>query len=307
MAITRKKVTKEKEDLTVLESAKIKLSEEQGYEGDTIKFDIETIPEKYDRKNLVLIPEDDDVIKINYDKEEIFINSDELKDVEINLKDIPTESSYDKVTITASGINPEKAKEIKQKETKEETKQEEDKVETKQEEIKEEVKNPVSKEKKQSTKTKSNQKVGKKKMTNKKKNIKKFSEKSYTKEELINDLVINLEENEYSKKELSDIINKIDELRENALVKGKTITMKNVHFSRKLIKGRIHNAKMETIKQASFVPPHIAMVAKVENEDKEVIKGEEIDKDNFKTDDGKDIKVSDVNAKYEEEYKKRFR
>ncbi|WRM43541.1 hypothetical protein [Staphylococcus phage LY01] len=294
MAITRKKITKEKEDLTVLESAKIKLSEEQGYEGDTITFDIETIPEKYDRKNLVLIPEDDNVIKINYDKKEIFINSDELKDVEINLKDIPTESSYDKVTVTASGINPEKAKEIKQKETK-------------QEEVKEEVKNPVLKEKKQSTKAKSNQKVGKKKMTNKKKNVKKFSEKSYTKEELINDLLLNLEENEYSKKELSDIINKIDELRENALVKGKTVTMKNVHFSRKLVKGRIHNAKMETIKQASFVPPHIAMVAKVENEDKKVIKGEEINKDNFKTDDGKDIKVSDVNAKYEEEYKKRFR
>ncbi|BDE75570.1 hypothetical protein [Staphylococcus phage S6] len=303
MAITRKKVTKEKEDLTVLESAKIKLSEEQGYEGDTITFDIETIPEKYDRKNLVLIPEDDDVIKINYDKKEIFINSDELKDVEINLKDIPTESSYDKVTVTASGLNPEKAKEIKQKETK----QEEDKVETKQEETKEEVKNPVLKEKKQSTKTKSNQKVGKKKMTSRKKNVKKFSEKSYTKEELINDLVTNLEDNRYSKKELSDIINEIDALRENALVKGKTLTMKNVHFSRKLIKGRIHNAKMETVKQASFVPPHIAMVAKVENEDKEVIKGEEIDKDNFKTDDGKDIKVSDVNAKYEEEYKKRFR
>lgn len=302
MAITRKKVTKEKEDLTVLESAKIKLSEEQGYEGDTITFDIETIPEKYDRKNLVLIPEDDDVIKINYDKKEIFINSDELKDVEINLKDIPTESSYDKVTVTASGLNPEKAKEIKQKETKQE-----DKVETKQDEIKEEVKNPVLKEKKQSTKTKSNQKVGKKKMASRKKNVKKFSEKSYTKEELINDLVINLEDNRYSKKELSDIINEIDALRESALVKGKTITMKNVHFSRKLIKGRIHNAKMETIKQASFVPPHIAMVAKVENEDKEVIKGEEIDKDNFKTDDGKDIKVSDVNAKYEEEYKKRFR
>ncbi|UAJ17189.1 hypothetical protein UFVDC4_00262 [Staphylococcus phage vB_SauM-UFV_DC4] len=303
MAITRKKVTKEKEDLTVLESAKIKLSEEQGYEGDTITFDIETIPEKYDRKNLVLIPEDDDVIKINYDKKEIFINSDELKDVEINLKDIPTESSYDKVTVTASGLNPEKAKEIKQKETK----QEEDKVETKQEETKEEVKNPVLKEKKQSTKTKSNQKVGKKKMTSRKKNVKKFSEKSYTKEELINDLVANLEDNRYSKKELSDIINEIDALRENALVKGKTLTMKNVHFSRKLIKGRIHNAKMETVKQASFVPPHIAMVAKVENEDKEVIKGEEIDKDNFKTDDGKDIKVSDINAKYEEEYKKRFR
>src|SRR5699024_134029 len=302
MAITRKKVTKEKEDLTVLESAKIKLSEEQGYEGDIITFDIETIPEKYDRKNLVLIPEDDNVIKINYDKKEIFINSDELKDVEINLKDIPTESSYDKVTVTASGINPEKAKEIKQKETKQE-----DKVETKQDEIKEEVKNPVLKEKKQSTKTKSNQKVGKKKMASRKKNVKKFSEKSYTKEELINDLVINLEDNRYSKKELSDIINEIDALRESALVKGKTITMKNVHFSRKLIKGRIHNAKMETIKQASFVPPHIAMVAKVENEDKEVIKGEEIDKDNFKTDDGKDIKVSDVNAKYEEEYKKRFR
>lgn len=303
MAITRKKVTKEKEDLTVLESANIKLSEEQGYEGDTITFDIETIPEKYDRKNLVLIPEDDDVIKINYDKKEIFINSDELKDVEINLKDIPTESSYDKVTVTASGLNPEKAKEIKQKETK----QEENKVETKQEETKEEVKNPVLKEKKQSTKTKSNQKVGKKKMTSRKKNVKKFSEKSYTKEELINDLVANLEDNRYSKKELSDIINEIDALRENALVKGKTLTMKNVHFSRKLIKGRIHNAKMETVKQASFVPPHIAMVAKVENEDKEVIKGEEIDKDNFKTDDGKDIKVSDVNAKYEEEYKKRFR
>src|SRR5699024_12438471 len=108
MAITRKKVTKEKEDLTVLESAKIKLSEEQGYEGDTITFDIETIPEKYDRKNLVLIPEDDDVIKINYDKKEIFINSDELKDVEINLKDIPTESSYDKVTVTASGRSEER-------------------------------------------------------------------------------------------------------------------------------------------------------------------------------------------------------
>src|SRR5699024_1838125 len=125
------------------------------------------------RKNLVLIPEDDNVIKINYDKKEIFINSDELKDVEINLKDIPTESSYDKVTVTASGLNPEKAKEIKQKETK----QEEDKVETKQEETKEEVKNPVLKEKKQSTKTKSNQKVGKKKMTSRKKNVKKFSEK----------------------------------------------------------------------------------------------------------------------------------
>ncbi|QPI17076.1 hypothetical protein [Staphylococcus phage vB_StaM_SA1] len=304
MAITRRKVTKEKEDLSVLESAKLNLSEEWGYKGDVITFEIETIPEKYDKqKNLVLIPENDDVIKINYEKSEIYINSDDLTDVEINLKDIPTSDTYDTVTVTASGAHPEKIKKLQ-----EDVKPEEDKKEeVEKEEVKlEEVKNPVKVSKE--SKTKTTKKDGKKKMTKKKTVAKKFNEKSYTKEELINDLLINLENgNDYTKKELSAIINEIDTLREKALVQGKTLTMTKINFSRKLIKGRIHNAKMDTIKEASFVPPHVVMTAKVENEDKEVIKGEEIDKNTFKTKDGKEIKLDEVNKNYEAAFKKKYK
>lgn len=299
MAITRRKVTKEREDLSVLESAKITLSEEWGYKGDVITFEIETIPEKYDKqKNLVLIPEDDNVIKINYEKSEIYINSDDLTDVEINLKDIPTSDTYDTVKVTASGLHPDKVKELQGDKTEEVKKPQEEKLE--------EVKNPVKSIKENKTKT--TKKDGKKKMTKKKTVAKKFNEKSYTKEELINDLLINLDNgNEYTKKELSAIINEIDTLREKALVQGKTLTMTKINFSRKLIKGRIHNAKMDTIKEASFVPPHVVMTAKVENEDKEVIKGEEIDKNTFKTKDGEEIKLDEVNKKYEAAFKKKYK
>lgn len=66
MAVTRNSGKIKK--VTVLESASIKLSEGQGYKGDVIKYEIETIPEDYDiDKNIFLIPEDDD-IKVNQEK-----------------------------------------------------------------------------------------------------------------------------------------------------------------------------------------------------------------------------------------------
>ncbi|WPH64082.1 hypothetical protein [Staphylococcus phage vB_StaM_PB50] len=298
MAITRRKVTNETKDLSVLESAELKVSEEQGYKGDVLTFEIETIPEKYDRKNLVLIPEDDNVIKINYNKNEINIASDELKDVIIKLKDIPTDTEYDNVTITASGINPDKEKEIK-----------EEKVE--------EVKNPVKKKSSTKTKTskKDDNKVEKIKVNRVKKDVKKttkkkYSDKSYTKDELLNDLLMNLVDesgNEaYSKKELKDIVTLADSLRTSALKEGKTISINNINFTRKLQKARIHAPKLDTVKSPSYVTPHIVMQAKVESDDKEVLKGEKLSADKFRTKDGEEIDLNKVNEEYEKEFKNKF-
>lgn len=309
MAITRRKVTNETKDLSVLESAELKVSEEQGYKGDVLTFEIETVPKEYDRKNLVLIPEDDNVIKINYNKNEINIASDELKDVSIKLKDIPTDTEYDNVTITASGINPDKEKEIK--EEKEEKEVKEEKVE--------EVKNPVKKKPSTKTKTKTNKKDDNKmekiKVNRVKKDVKKtakkeYSDKSYTKDELLNDLLTNLVDESgdaaYSKKELKDIITLADSLRTSALKDGKTISINNINFTRKLQKARIHAPKLDTVKSPSYVTPHVVMQAKVESDDKKVLKGEKLSADKFKTVDGEEIDLNKVNEEYEKEFKNKF-
>lgn len=304
MAITRRKVTNETKDLNVLESAELKVSEEQGYEGDVLTFEINTIPEEYDRKNLVLIPEDDNIIKINYTKSEINISSDELQDVSIKLKDIPTDKEYDNVVITASGKNPNTNEE--EKEVKEEKKLEE-------------VKNPVKKETKPKSKTnttkKDDNKMEKVKVNRIKKDVKKkpkkeYSNKSYTKEEMMNDLLMNLVDESgssaYSKKELNDIVTLVDTLRSNALKDGKTISMKDINFNRKLQKGRIHSPKLDTVKSASYVTPHVVMQAKIESDDKQVIKGEKVDTHKFKTEDGKEIDLNPVNEQYEKDFKDKF-
>lgn len=297
MAVTRNSGKIKK--VSVLESASINLSEGQGYKGDIIKYEIETIPEDYDvDKNIFLIPEDDDV-KVNQEKKEIYITTDEIKDVEIKLKDIPTESVYDNVVITASGENPKDVKEVKNPVKKKVTK----KV----------TKKKNNEDKKDDKKVEDKKvKVNRIKKDTKKKPVKKtYSNKSYTKEEMLNDLSMILIDKDnnpaYSKKELNDIVSLIDEYRSKALKDGKTVSMKDINFSRKLQKGRIHSPNLETVKNDSLVTPHIVMQAKVESEDKKVIKGKQIDKTHFEDENGDKYDLDEINEKFKGEFDSRFK
>lgn len=301
MAISRK--TTVKKDVSVLESAKIVLDEEQGYKGDRIGFNIETIPESYSEEKYFLISDNDDIIKIDNEEKVLIITSDDLEDVNISLKDIPTEKIYDSVTVTASGKSPEDIKKLKQVTEKEEKK----------EEKLEKVPNPVSKTKtnKGGNKTMS-EKVTVNRINKPKKNNKKeYNAKSYTKEEMINDLSMTLvdEDNNpaYSKRELNDIVSLVDKLRVSALKEGKTLTMDSVNFTRKYQKGRIHNPRLETVKKASFVTPHIVMSAKLESDDKEVFKGKQLDNSTFETLDGHEIDVDKTNEDFKKEFDAKFK
>jgi len=118
---------------------------------------------------------------------------------------------------------------------------------------------------------------------------KKYSDKSYTKEELVDNLAEQTEG--FSKRELNELVTLVDSLRADALDEGKELQFADIKFSRKEVKGRVYKANKninnnEINPRDTFVPGHVVMTAR-KAVDRESLKGKILDSGKFQDEKGK--------------------